>query len=356
MLTWPHYHGDWAARIDEVDALFARLACEIARRETALIACHDDEHRAHVADLLMHSCADLNRVELYIAASNDSWARDHGPITVQRAGQPVVLDFSFNGWGGKYPAELDNRITARLAAAGAFADTPVETVDLVLEGGSIEVDGAGSLLTTVSCLLSPGRNPGLERFEIESHLRQCLGVERILWLEHGLLEGDDTDGHIDTLARFCNEGTIAFVQCEDPADSHYVPLQAMQRELEALRRPDGSPYELVPLPLPGAITDAGGQRLPATYANFLILNQAVLVPVYEDPMDDLACGRLAAAFPDRELVPLDCRPLIRQYGSLHCATMQLPRGVLGAQAGRIPSQSDWCRRPAARTPPPISSP
>ncbi|MAT64376.1 MAG: agmatine deiminase [Gammaproteobacteria bacterium] len=329
MLTWPHHHGDWAAHIDEVDALFARLACEIAQRETALIACHDDEHRAHVADLLMHSCADLNRVELYVAASNDSWARDHGPITVQRSGRPVLLDFNFNGWGGKYPAELDNRLTARLAEAGAFGDTPREPIDLVLEGGSIEVDGAGSLLTTVSCLLSPGRNPGLDRFELEQRLRRHLGVERILWLEHGVLEGDDTDGHIDTLARFCNEHTIAHVQCEDPADPHYVPLQAMQRELEALRRPDGKPYTLIPLPLPAPIRDDEGRRLPATYANFLILNQAVLVPVYGDPQDALACDRLAAAFPERELVALDCRPLIRQYGSLHCVTMQLPRGVLG---------------------------
>lgn len=329
MLTWPHHHSDWAPHLDRVEAVFARLACEIAQRETAIIACYDDDHRAHVADVLMHSCADLNRVELYVAPSNDTWVRDHGPVTVLRDGRPVLLDFVFNGWGNKYPADLDNFVTSTLADAGAFDDTPVESISLVLEGGSIDVDGSGTLLTTASCLLKPSRNPGLDRAQLEAVLSEWLGVERILWLEHGALEGDDTDGHIDTLARFCDAHTIAYVKCDDPGDAHHASLQAMEQELNAFRQADGSPYKLVPLPLPAAITDDEGRRLPATYANFLILNEAVLVPVYSDPMDDIACERLAAAFPDRTLIPVDCRPLILQFGSLHCVTMQLPHGVLG---------------------------
>lgn len=328
ILTWPHQHGDWAPQLDRVDGVFARLACEIAQRESVIISCYDDEHRAHVADVLMHSCADLNRVELYVVPSNDTWSRDHGPITVFCQGEPTLLDFVFNGWGHKYPAELDDQVTMQLAGAGAFDGTAIETIDLVLEGGSIEVDGQGTLLTTESCLLAPTRNPQLGRGELEGKLRKYLGVERILWLQHGALEGDDTDGHIDTLARFCDPHTLAYVQCEDPADAQYDGLQAMEAELKALRQADGSPYRLIPLPLPAPITDENGRRLPATYANFLIVNEAVLVPVYGDPLDDIACERLAAAFPDRSLVPIDSRPLILQFGSLHCVTMQLPRGVL----------------------------
>jgi agmatine deiminase len=270
----------------------------------------------------------LSRVRLAIAPSDDSWSRDHGPITVYRNGSPWLLDFRFNGWGGKYRAEQDDALTRRLHGAGVFGATPLQSIDLVLEGGSIENDGVGTLLATSRCLLSPTRNPGLFRADLEATLRELLGIERILWLTHGGLLGDDTDGHIDTLARFCDRETIAYVTCPTQDDPHYAELAAMEQELRSFATVEGRSYRLVPLPLPQAKHDESGRRLPATYANFLIINGAVLVPVYQDPADAVVLERIASCFPGREVVPIDCVPLIRQFGSLHCVTMQLPWGVL----------------------------
>jgi agmatine deiminase len=328
MLTWPHTQGDWAHHLADAERTFANLAREIGRHERVLIVCYDEVHRSRVQDLLTAAGVDPARTELRIAPSNDSWARDHGPITVLCSGQAQLLDFRFNGWGGKYPADLDNAITPALFRNGAFGDTPLESVDLVLEGGGIEVDGSGTLLATRPCLMSPKRNPGLTPDRMEQLLAEHLGIERFLWLEHGWLAGDDTDGHIDTLARFCDRETIAYVHCGDREDEHYEPLSAMEAELQQFVSAAGTPYRLVPLPLPGARFDDAGQRLPATYANFLIINDAVLVPTYADPMDAVALERLRPCFPDRELVTIDALPLIRQYGSLHCVTMQLPAGVM----------------------------
>ena len=200
---------------------------------------------------------------------------------------------------------------------------------MVLEGGAIETDGQGTLLTTEACLLNHNRNPRLDRAAIEMKLREDFGVERILWLSHGHLEGDDTDSHIDTLARFCDPQTIAYVRCDDPEDSHYPSLAAMEEQLKTLRQADGSPYRLIALPWPRPCFDPDdGHRLPATYANFLIINGAVLVPTYADAADAEALATLAEAFPGRDIVPIDCRSVIRQHGSLHCLTMQLPRGTL----------------------------
>ncbi|MFL6647021.1 MAG: agmatine/peptidylarginine deiminase, partial [Sulfurifustaceae bacterium] len=241
--------------------------------------------------------------------------------------RPLLLDFQFNGWGGKYAHDLDNLITRRLHEGDAFGSTSLETIDLILEGGAVEVDGSGTLLTTSRCLLAPTRNPRLAREAIEQELRDWLGLNRILWLEHGALEGDDTDSHIDTLARFCDARTIAYVTCDDPSDTHYRELKAMEAELKAFRAADGSPYRLVPLPWPRAQYDED-RRLPATYANFLIINGAVLVPTYRDPADAVALRRLGECFPGREIVGIDCLPAIAQNGSLHCLTMQLPEGVL----------------------------
>jgi len=270
----------------------------------------------------------MARVSLYPVPSNDSWVRDHGPITVLREGQGLLLDYQFNGWGNKYESGLDNRLSIRLHEMGAFHSMAMETLDFVLEGGSIEVDSQGTLLTTTECLLSPERNPQYSRDEIETLLKRQLGVERILWLEHGQLEGDDTDGHVDTLARFCDDHTIAYVSCDDKADSHFASLKAMEAELKGFSDTDGKPYRLVPLPLPAAQYDEEGQRLPATYANFLIINGAVLLPTYDDPLDVVAAERLAECFPQREIIPIDARPLIHQYGSIHCVTMQLPAAMV----------------------------
>lgn len=327
LLTWPHAASDWGPWLDQAGRTFAALAAAISRYQTVLINCHDSKHSQHVRALLTAAGTNLERCRRYIVPSNDVWARDHGPITVYRGGRPVLLDFRFNGWGGKYPCDLDNRITARLHSLGAFGATSRESVDLILEGGSIETDGQGTLLTTTQCLLNPNRN-GLDQASLEQRLQETLGTSRFLWLRHGQLAGDDTDSHIDTLARFSDSRTMLYQGCTDPADSHYEPLHAMAEELRAFRTAGGEPYRLIELPLPAAGYDEEGQRLPAGYANFLILNGAVLMPTYDDPMDGVALARLRDCFPGREIIGIPCAILIRQYGSLHCVTMQLPAGVV----------------------------
>jgi len=328
MLTWPHADSDWGPILDEVEPVFAAIAAAVTRFEHLLVACHDETVRDRVAALLLAHRVPVQRTHLVVAPANDTWARDHGPITVLCQDELTLLDYRFNGWGGKYPHDLDNQITRRLHAQGAFGNTPIEFEDLVLEGGSIEVDGQGTLLTTVRCLLNPNRNPGLTRTHVESRLAAQLGLTRFLWLKNGFLAGDDTDSHIDTLARLCDPGTIAYVTCDDPADEHYAELKAMERELQSFRTATGTPYRLVPLPWPAAKVDADGARMPATYANFLIINGAVLVPTYRDPADAMALHQVHNCFPDREIIGIDCLPLIWQHGSLHCVTMQLPAGAL----------------------------
>jgi agmatine/peptidylarginine deiminase len=328
MLTWPHDRSDWAPNLTQAEQTFAAIASAVSRFERLLIVCRDEAHRISVAGQLAAAGVPVESSLLYLAQSNDTWARDHGPITVVCGEERRLLDFRFNGWGGKYPAGLDDAITCALAAQNAFGATPRQSVDMVLEGGAIEVDGSGTLLTTERCLLAPTRNPGMSRHDIERQLSDLLGLNRVLWLKHGYLAGDDTDSHIDTLARFCDRDTIAYVACDDPADEHFTELAAMESELRALRTPAGAPYRLVPLPMPRAQYDEDGGRMPATYANFLIINGAVLVPVYNDSADDIALRRLEPCFPGREIIGINCQPLIHQHGSLHCVTMQIPAGVL----------------------------
>ncbi|MEO6697400.1 MAG: agmatine deiminase family protein [Gammaproteobacteria bacterium] len=328
LLTWPHAHSDWAAWLPEVEPVFVEIARQIALREQVIISCYHDAHADHVRLRLEQAGINPKRAHLYIVPSNDTWVRDHGPIAVFEDNRPTLLDFTFNGWGGKFHADLDNQVTRHLHSLGAFAATPLQTIDMVLEGGGIEVDGAGSLLTTESCLLSPHRNPHLNKQQIETRLQTLFGAERILWLKRGQLAGDDTDGHIDTLARFCDQHTITYVACDDAHDEHYAELQAMENELKALRTHEGKPYRLVPLPWPQAKYNSDGRRLPASYANFLIINGAVLAPTYDDPADAETLARLRDCFPGREVIGIPCLPLINQYGSLHCVTMQLPAGVL----------------------------
>ncbi|WP_148254684.1 agmatine deiminase family protein [Aidingimonas lacisalsi] len=327
-LTWPAPDSDWAAMLASIEATFATLVIAITRYQHVLISVSDEATRTRLSATFTRLGIPADKVRLYIAPSNDSWARDHGPISVERGGQPQLLDYTFTGWGGKFPADLDNTLTSRLAHAGAFT-TSVASQSLVLEGGAIDTDGQGTLLTTTACLLNANRNPHLDRAALEANLSEALGIERFLWLENGHLEGDDTDSHIDTLARFCAPDTIAYVRCENDSDSHFAPLRAMEAELQAMRRPDGKPYRLIPLPLPAPCHDPeDGHRLPATYANFLIINGAVLIPIYGDAADTRAIQALAGAFPERDIIPIDCRHVIRQHGSLHCLTMQLPRGSL----------------------------
>lgn len=324
LLTWPHANSDWLPYLTRVEPVFIHIAQEVARRERLIIACQDNAHTEQVKNLLTLHKANLPNITLYATDSNDTWARDHGPITVLESGQLKLLDFTFNGWGGKFDAELDNRITQRLHGASAFGKASLETIDMVLEGGSIEVDGAGTLLTTTRCLLAPTRNPGMSQLQVEKTLAELFGVRRFLWLKHGYLAGDDTDSHIDTLARFCDPHTICYVACDDPSDEHYAELKAMESELKAFRDANSRPYRLFPLPWPKPKYDEDGHRLPATYANFLIINKAVLVPTYEDSADSQALASIRVCFPDREIIAIPCLPLIWQHGSLHCVTMQIP--------------------------------
>ncbi|MBR4712734.1 MAG: agmatine deiminase family protein [Paludibacteraceae bacterium] len=324
MITWPHEDTDWAYMLDEAVACFVEIAREISKRERLLIVCRDEQSvRKDLGEAMNPN------ILFRELPTNDTWARDHGPITVFVDGSPYLYDFQFNGWGLKFPANYDNQITKSLFLSRVFSGKVgyMSLLYYVLEGGSIESDGAGTLMTTSQCLLSPNRNDHLTQPQVEEFLKNSFGVERVLWINHGYLAGDDTDSHVDTLARFCDVDTIAYVQCDDKTDEHYAALKLMERELKSFKTLEGNPYRLIPLPMADARYE-GEQRLPATYANFLIVNGAVLVPTYRSPKDELALSALREAFPDREVVGVDCSALIHQHGSLHCVTMQLPYYVL----------------------------
>jgi agmatine deiminase len=325
LLAWPHKDSDWQPSLHEVEPVFIKIATQISLFERVVIIAPD---RETVTEQLRQAKAVMERVTIYEIDTNDTWMRDFGPITVLEGYKPLLLDFSFNGWGLKFAAELDNQASRQLHRAGAFGRTPLKTVGLVLEGGSIESDGQGTLLTTSECLLGPNRNPHLSRTEIEASLAGEFGTDHILWLENGFLEGDDTDSHIDTLARLCPEDTILYQSCPDEQDNHFAALRKMASELGAFRTRNGRPYRLIPLPWPSPRHDENGQRLPATYANFLVINEAVLVPTYQDENDAAAIVAIGEAFPGRAIIGIDCLPLIGQHGSLHCLTMQIPKGVL----------------------------
>lgn len=324
-LVWPHPDTDWTTTLEAVELIFERIARAILSCQTLIVVAHDDAVAARARRRLRGTAPERLRVRL--APCNDTWIRDYGPLTVWRGTHPQMVDFRFNGWGGKFAAELDDRVTGKLHASGTFGSIPLLRSDLVLEGGAIETDGCGGLLARTECLLDPRRNPGVSRQRLEAELARYLGLTRTHWLEHGMLLGDDTDGHIDTLARFTPAGEILHQACDDPHDPHFESLNAMAEELGRLRRGDGQPYHLRPLPLPRRIHDHDGRRLPAGYANFVLLNGAVLMPAYDDPGDALAARQLTAAFPRRRIIAIDSRPLIAQGGALHCLTMQIPRGV-----------------------------
>ncbi len=322
MLTWPRQDGDFARHFAAVERNFIAIAVAIGRFQNLHVNVAEGADALQAR--LIAAGVPRERLIVHEVPNDDVWARDHGPITVVRDGRLVHLDFTFNGWGNKFSAERDNALTRKLDQYGAWS-APVDTIDFVLEGGALEVDGHGTLLTTERCLLAPTRNPHLSKVQIEDLLKTQLGLDRVLWLSHGDLIGDDTDGHIDTIARYCDPSTIVYQGCDDRSDAHFDDLAAMADELRALRDWQGQPYRLVALPLPTAIHDPDdGRRLPAGYANFLILNGAVLVPVYGQPLDAVALDLIRPVFPDREVIGIDCNALIQQYGGLHCVTMQIP--------------------------------
>lgn len=324
-LTWPHMHTDWSYMLNEATECFINIAREILKRQDLMIVCHSE---ASVLFRLGDSENWKGKLLLSQVPTNDTWNRDHGAISVFVDGKPHLLDFTFNGWGLKFTADLDNQINRNLLAKEVFNSevTYVNKKNFVLEGGAIESDGKGTLLTTSECLLSPNRNSHFSKKEIEAYLKETFGLERVLWLDHGYLAGDDTDSHIDTLARFTDEHTIAYVKCEDQEDEHFEALMKMEEQLKSFVDYEGKPYRLIPLPMAKAVYDEDNYRLPATYANFLIMNDAVLLPTYgNDEVDNLAVKQLQMAFPDREIVGVNCSALIRQHGSLHCVTMQYPK-------------------------------
>ena len=324
-LTWPHKDTDWVYMLDEVEECFVNLAREIAARQLLLIVTPEPEQ---VRNRIAH-VVNMDNVRIVECNSNDTWARDHGGITVYVDGEPVVYDFAFNGWGLKFAACHDNLITSQLNKQGLLHALYQNRLNFIIEGGSIESDGCGTMLTTSECLLSPNRNGEWGREDIEQYLCDAFGLLQILWLDHGYLVGDDTDSHIDTLARLAPDNTILYVRCEDETDEHYKALQAMEQQLRTFTTIDGEPYRLLPLPMAAAAYDEEGERLPATYANFLIMNDAVLYPTYGVPtLDDEAARVIAEAFPGREVVGVDCQALIKQHGSLHCVTMQYPSNVI----------------------------
>lgn len=327
MLTWPHANSDWAGALDRIEPVFLQLAEAIAGREHLLLNCTDQAQIETIRQKLIAKGIPDTHLNFALTPSDDTWARDYGPLTVLENTQPRLLDFRFNGWGNKYPADRDNAINRRLATAGRFGNCPLDSIDLVLEGGSIDSDGRGTLLTTASCQLHPQRNPGLSRKDIEHQFKTLFGSERVLWLDHGCLEGDDTDGHIDMLVRFSDPHTLLYQSCDEPDYSCHDALRAMRAQLQSLRDAQNRPYRLIALPWPPAQRDDQGRRLPASYANFLVINGAVLLPVYAVPTDTVAVRQVQRCFPDREIVPVDCRPVIQQHGSLHCLTMQFPAGL-----------------------------
>ena len=307
-LTWPHKDTDWAPILPEITAVYEEMAREISKREALLIVAPENltSDIKHLTSNILH------------LTSNDTWARDHGFISVESEKSVVLLDFKFNGWGEKFEANLDNQINRHLFDEGLVKGTYENHLDFVLEGGSIESDGKGTVFTTTCCLMAPHRNQPLTQAEIEARLKEHLGAERIVWLNHGSLIGDDTDGHIDTLVRICPDDTIVYTG----GDADHPDLALMEEELKALRTLEGKPYRLLKLPLPRPIYD-DGDRLPATYANYLIINGAVLVPTYAQPdLDAEAMRVIGEAFPGREIVGINCRAVVKQHGSLHCCTMQ----------------------------------
>lgn len=323
-LTWPHAGTDWAYILPDVQDCFLQIAREIAEREIVLIVTPEPDE----VKKLITPEVNMKNVRFLKCETNDTWARDHGAITVLNEDSPTLLDFMFNGWGLKFASDKDNLITRQAVEAGVLNGQYENQLGFVFEGGSFESDGMGTLLTTSECLLSPNRNGAMNKAEIEAFLKSTFHLQQVLWLDHGYLAGDDTDSHIDTLARFCSPDTIAYVKCDDKNDEHYEALNKMEEQLQSFHTLSGEPYRLLALPMADK-TIVDGERLPATYANFLIINGAILYPTYNQPVNDQKAKEiLQQAFPNDEIIGINCQSLIRQHGSLHCVTMQYPQNVI----------------------------
>jgi agmatine/peptidylarginine deiminase len=326
MLTWPHSATGWVHSLEQVVPVFATIGAAISQDEPLLSVCDSATHAADVRSLLLQHQARPEHLYFALAASDDSWARDYAPLVTLNGSHAVINDFAFNGYGNKYPSRQDDALTAALVGQGSLTGGEHRPRPLILEGGAIETDGAGSLLATRSTIMNGNRNHAFGQTDIERLLHEFLGFDRFLWLDHGEISGDDTDGHIDTLARFAGPDTILYVTAP-PGDEDHAGLVAMADQLRGFRTRDGDPYRLVPLPFAGVHRDQSGRRLPATYANFLITNASILLPVYGIEADEEAVEILRDLFPARTVKPVDCRSIIERNGSLHCLTMQFPAAI-----------------------------
>ncbi len=323
-LSWPHKAASWPGKFGPVPGIFALMVRHLADREEVHINVAGPDMETEVRRLLADEGAGSGNVFFHYYPTNDAWCRDHGPIFIQRSRDgrrhEAILDWEYNSWGDKYPPyDLDNVIPSRI---GRELGVPVFCPGIVMEGGSIDVNGQGALLTTEACLLNPNRNPDLDRATIEEYLRNYLGIRKILWLGDGIA-GDDTDGHVDDLTRFVNPTTVVTVVEDDPADENYEPLQENLERLHGMTDQDGQPLKVVPLPMPRPLYH-DGHRLPASYANFYIANGLVLLPTYDPERDPEAQAILQGLFPDREVVGIDCTDLVWGLGAFHCVTQQWP--------------------------------
>lgn len=328
LLALPNKDTDWAYILPEAIDQYRRLAKAITGEgiKVALL-CPDIEE----AKEIMKDC-DQELISYIAMEYNDTWTRDYGMLTAMRNDRLRALDFGFNAWGLKFAADKDNLVNLNLNNRGLLQPLTYRNErDFVLEGGSVESDGNGTIMTTSRCLQSPNRNGGKTKGELNNELLQRLGADHVLWLDHGSLEGDDTDSHIDTLARLAPNDTIVFTGTKNFDDPQFESLLAMRAQLTLFRTAEGNPYNLVELPLPDPVLDEDGSRLPATYANYLVANGIIFMPTYAQPdKDELAMRTIQIAFPEHKVIGVDCRTLLRQHGSLHCATMQIPAGILNA--------------------------
>jgi agmatine deiminase len=317
LMAFPHKKSDWNKNLQSALVPFIRIAQAIAYKEPVYIICDKKED---ISDLFC-STRNMSFIEI---ATNDTWIRDFGYISVFEEGEIKLLDFTFDAWGGKFDASLDNAVNEAFHKKGYMGIMPLETIDFVLEGGAIESDGLGTIMTTSACLCNPNRNGGLSKERVEEKFAEYLGAKRVLWLDYGYLAGDDTDSHVDTLARFVSEDTIMYVQCLDEEDEHYRELQKMEAQLKAFKTFENKKYTLIPLPMVSAKFDENKSRLPATYANFLITNGALVYPSYSVKEDKVVHEIFKDFFKDKEIIPVECSRLIEEGGSLHCSTMQIP--------------------------------
>ena len=329
MLTWPHQDTDMAPFLEQVYPIYFKISQAITQRQKLVLVVHNSMLKSEIENKLVSHKIDFKKVRFVIAPTNDIWARDYGIITlVNSQGKLKITNFIFNGWGNKYKSFLDNKVNSSFIDQAINPEIKTESIPFVLEGGAIDSDGEGTLLSTNSCLLNTNRNPLLTPKQIKELLIKKLGIKKIICLEHGHLEGDDTDSHIDTLVRFASKNTLVYVTCNDKKDSHYKDFQGLETELKDLKTEELKSYNLIPLPWPEPKYNDQGYRLPATYANYLIINGAVLVPTYRDKSDKMALKQVQKAYPNYQVIGIDCLPLIYQFGSLHCISMQLPKGLL----------------------------